>query len=229
MAEQLYDLAGVPPVYPVVIGRARPPKDISLANVSVSQTSFEDAPVMIQADVEAGGYAGRTVEVERPSEVPEAGRIREFREPIVVANFIVPAASIGPVMKLAESRRAAYKRTEYLSASRVILTYELPLAEMMYDFYDRLKSVTRGYGTMDYELSGFRAEDLVRVDVLVAGRLVDADRGAYAALRVMVNCNQFGEAAGTAAALALQGGTDVASVDTEKLRRMLADAGSIVI
>ena len=77
-------------------------------------------------------------------------------------------------MKLARDRRGTYKRTEYLSPTRVMLTYELPLAETIYDFYDRLKSITRGYGTMDYEITGFRADDLVRLDILVNGTPVDA-------------------------------------------------------
>jgi GTP-binding protein LepA len=77
-------------------------------------------------------------------------------------------------MKLCADRRGTYIRTEYLSPSRAILAYELPLAEIIYDLYDKLKSATRGYGTMDYELTGYRAADLVRLDILVHGKRVDA-------------------------------------------------------
>jgi GTP-binding protein LepA len=77
-------------------------------------------------------------------------------------------------MKLCEERRGIYKKTEYIGASRVILAYEIPLAEVIYDFYDRLKSSTKGYGTMDYDLIGFRAGDLVKMDILVNGDRVDA-------------------------------------------------------
>ena len=78
------------------------------------------------------------------------------------------------MMKLCEDRRGIYKKTEYIGATRVILVYEMPLAEVIYDFYDRLKSATRGYGTMDYDLIGFRAGDLVKLDILVNGDRVDA-------------------------------------------------------
>src|SRR3984885_3945765 len=77
-------------------------------------------------------------------------------------------------MQLCEDRRGFYQKTEYLSPTRAILTYELPLAEMIYDLYDKLKSATRGYGTMDYEVIGYRAGDLCRLDILVAGQRVDA-------------------------------------------------------
>jgi len=77
-------------------------------------------------------------------------------------------------MKLAEDRRAIYRETEYLSSDRVILTYEFPLAEIIYDFYDKLKSATHGYGTMDYEILCFRANDLVKLDILVNNEKVDA-------------------------------------------------------
>jgi len=98
---------------------------------------------------------GQVVEVDSAGELPEPTFIEEIREPIVRVDLIVPADGIGGVMQLAEERRAVYKKTEYLSSGRVILTYEFPLAEIIYDFYDKLKSATRGYGTMDYEIIGF--------------------------------------------------------------------------
>jgi GTP-binding protein LepA len=117
---------------------------------------------------------GETLHISNPTRIPDAGEIEEFREPIVKVNFILPADCIGAIMQLCEDRRGVYIKTEYLSTTRAILTYELPLAEMIYDLYDKLKSATRGYGTMDYDLLGYRAGDLCRLDILVAGQRVDA-------------------------------------------------------
>jgi GTP-binding protein LepA len=117
---------------------------------------------------------GETVVVDNPQKVPDAGQIEEFREPIVRVSFLLPSENIGDLMQMCTDRRGTYVRTEYLSPSRVILVYELPLAEVIYDLYDRLKSVTHGYGTMDYELLGYRTADLVRLDVLVHHKRVDA-------------------------------------------------------
>src|SRR5690606_6427745 len=82
--------------------------------------------------------------------------------------------NIGPVMQMCQERRGKYIRTEYLSKDRTILVYEMPLAEIIIDVYDRLKSMTKGFGTMDYEIIGFHEADLVKLDILVAGRKVDA-------------------------------------------------------
>ena len=117
---------------------------------------------------------GEVVEVDSAGDLPEPNYLEEIREPIVRVDLIVPGESIGGVMTLAEDRRGTYKETEYLSANRVILTYEFPLGEIIYDFYDKLKSATRGYGTMDYEVTGFRADDLVKLDILVNNQQVDA-------------------------------------------------------
>jgi GTP-binding protein LepA len=117
---------------------------------------------------------GQTVTVHGPQDVPDAGVIEEFREPIVKISFLIPAENIGILMQLCTDRRGTFVRTEYLSQQRVILVYEMPLAEVIYDLYDKLKSVTHGYGTMDYEVLGYRAADLVRMDILVHGNRVDA-------------------------------------------------------
>jgi GTP-binding protein LepA len=117
---------------------------------------------------------GETLHISNPTRIPDAGEIEEFREPIVKVNFILPSDCIGAIMQLCEDRRGVYVKTEYLSTTRAILTYELPLAEMIYDLYDKLKSATRGYGTMDYDLIGYRAGDLCRLDILVASQRVDA-------------------------------------------------------
>jgi GTP-binding protein LepA len=117
---------------------------------------------------------GEVLVIDSPQKVPDAGQIEEFREPVVRISFLIPAENIGDLMGLCTERRGVYVRTEYLSPTRAILVYELPLAEVIYDLYDKLKSVTHGYGTMDYELLGYRPADLVRLDILVAGKRVDA-------------------------------------------------------
>ncbi len=117
---------------------------------------------------------GEVVTVHGPQEVPDAGLIDEFREPIVRISFLIPAGNIGALMGMCTERRGTFVRTEYLSQQRVILVYEMPLAEVIYDLYDKLKSVTHGYGTMDYEILGFKPADLVKMDILVHGQKVDA-------------------------------------------------------
>lgn len=117
---------------------------------------------------------GEILAIDNPQKVPDAGQIEEFREPIVRISFLVPSENIGDIMKMCTDRLGTYIRTEYLSPTRAILVYELPLGEVIYDMYDKLKSATHGYGTMDYEVIGFRSADLVRLDILVHGKRVDA-------------------------------------------------------
>jgi GTP-binding protein LepA len=117
---------------------------------------------------------GEVLEIHRPQEVPDSGSIDEFRQPIVRVNLIVPGEYIGAVMKLCQDRRGVQRSIEHLSATRAMLVYELPLAEVIYDLHDKLKSATRGYGTMDYEVTGYAPADLVRMDILVNGKRVDA-------------------------------------------------------
>jgi len=117
---------------------------------------------------------GTTRRIESPSELPDMSTVGEIREPIVNVQMIIPADGVGTVMKLSMDRRGKHRKTEYLSPTRVMLHYEMPLCEIIYDFYDKLKTCTRGYGTADYELSGYRAGDMVRMDILVNGVPVDA-------------------------------------------------------
>ncbi|MCI0685183.1 MAG: translation elongation factor 4 [Gemmataceae bacterium] len=117
---------------------------------------------------------GEIIEIDNPQKVPDAGQIEEFREPFVRSSFLVPSENIGDIMQLCTERRGIYIRTEYLSPARAILVYEMPLAEIIYDLYDKLKSATKGYGTMDYDFLGYRPADLVRLDILVHGKRVDA-------------------------------------------------------
>src|SRR5258706_14730850 len=108
------------------------------------------------------------------SDLPTQTHVEELREPFILMNLILPADSVGNLMKLCEDRRGIYRKTEYIGATRVMLQYELPLAEVIYDFYDRLKSATKGYGTMDFDFLEFRPGDLVKLDILVNGDRVDA-------------------------------------------------------
>ncbi len=117
---------------------------------------------------------GSTVVIHGPQDVPDGGSIKEFREPIVRISFLIPAGNIGALMGMCTERRGTFVRLEHLSQLRVILVFEMPLAEVIYDLYDKLKSVTHGYGTMDYDLLGFREADLVKMDILVHGNKVDA-------------------------------------------------------
>jgi len=115
---------------------------------------------------------GETVEVHNPAEMPQEVELVE--EPYVKASVIVPKDYVGSVMELANERRGSFDHLEYLSEERVLLIYELPLGEIVLDFYDQLKSRTRGYASFDYEIAGFRPGDLSRVDILVGGEQVDA-------------------------------------------------------
>jgi GTP-binding protein LepA len=115
---------------------------------------------------------GAEVEVHNPAEMP--AEIEQVDEPYIRASVIVPKEYVGPVMELCTERRGRFDHMEYLSEDRVVLIYELPLAEVVVDYYDQLKSRTRGYASFDYDIIGFREGDLVRLDVLIAGESVDA-------------------------------------------------------
>jgi GTP-binding protein LepA len=136
-------------------------------NIEVVQT----APTVTYEVLKTGG---EVIRIDSPSELPDLTHVEEVREPYILMNLILPADSVGAMMKLCEDRRGIYKKTEYIGATRVILQYEMPLAEVIYDFYDRLKSSTKGYGTMDYDVIGFRHGELVKMDILVNGDRVDA-------------------------------------------------------
>jgi GTP-binding protein LepA len=135
--------------------------------------------------------AGEEVEVHNPSDMPS--EIERVDEPYIKASIIVPKDYVGPVMELTTERRGSFDHMEYLSEQRVLLVYELPLAEIVLDYYDQLKSRTRGYASFDYDLIGFREGNLTRVDVLLAGEPVDAlslivhRDGAYARGRALVD------------------------------------------
>ncbi len=117
---------------------------------------------------------GSTLEVENPARLPPVGDIAEIREPLLAAQILVPSEYIGAVMKVANDRRGIYLNTEYLDGQRAILHFELPLAEIVIDFYDRIKSVSRGYASFDYDHKEMRAGDLVKLDVAINGEPLDA-------------------------------------------------------
>jgi GTP-binding protein LepA len=118
--------------------------------------------------------ANETMEVDNPTKFPPPGSIEKIEEPILMAMIITSEESVGGVLSLCEEKRGVQKKFEYLSPTRIMLTYEMPLNEIVLDFYDRLKSVSRGYASLDYHLSGYRESDLVKLDVLVGGEPVDA-------------------------------------------------------
>jgi GTP-binding protein LepA len=117
---------------------------------------------------------GTETEVHIPSDFPDPGRIAEIREPMIEASILTPKEFIGPIMELCQERRGTHKGMHYLSAERVQLQYDLPLAEIVIDFFDALKSRTRGYASFDYELRGMQASNMVKLDILLAGEQVDA-------------------------------------------------------
>ncbi|MGH9446669.1 MAG: translation elongation factor 4, partial [Terriglobia bacterium] len=117
---------------------------------------------------------GRVIEVETPSKFPPAGDIAKIEEPVITALIFTQDEYLGGILQLLEEKRGVQKGFEYVSGKRVLLTYELPLNEIVMDFYDRLKTASRGYASLDYHVSGFWASDLVKVDLLVAGEPVDA-------------------------------------------------------
>jgi GTP-binding protein LepA len=117
---------------------------------------------------------GQTVEVDSPAKFPNPSDIEEIAEPIITAMIITSDDSVGSILQLCQDKRGVQKNFEYLSPTRVMLTYELPLNEIVLDFYDRLKSASRGYASLDYHLAGYKESDLVKLDVMVGGEPVDA-------------------------------------------------------
>ncbi|HVY61827.1 MAG TPA: translation elongation factor 4 [Planctomycetota bacterium] len=117
---------------------------------------------------------GEVLQVDNPARLPDESVIEEFREPMVRASIVTPADSIGAIMKINEEKRAIYKKTEYLSPQRVILQYDIPLGEIIYDYYDMLKSASHGYASLDYEVTGYTPGNLVKLRILVNGVEVDA-------------------------------------------------------
>ena len=117
---------------------------------------------------------GETMQIDNPVRMPSEGDIEQIEEPVIEASIHLPQEFLGSVLNLCEEKRGSQKEIRYLGPTRVLLIYELPLNEIVVDFYDRLKSVSRGYASMDYEIAGYRPADLVKLDVRINGDLVDA-------------------------------------------------------
>ena len=117
---------------------------------------------------------GDVIEAKRPSDFPDGSEISEIREPMIRLTCFVPTEFVGKVMQFCQDKRGTFVSMDYLSPERARLFYDLPLAEFIIDFHDKMKSMTRGYASLDYEYRGFRAADLVRVDVLISGEAADA-------------------------------------------------------
>ena len=117
---------------------------------------------------------GEVITVDNPSAMPEPGKIDWVEEPFIKAQIIVPSEYVGSIMKLANDRRGIYKNTSYLDATRADIHYEFPLSEIIFDFYDKLKSISRGYASLDYEFLEYRRSELVKLDILLNGDPVDA-------------------------------------------------------
>ena len=117
---------------------------------------------------------GSTIYIDNPSMMPDKVKIKEIREPYIFTNILVPTEYIGAIMELCQDKRGIYKSTDYIDKTRVNIHYELPLSEIVYDFFDRLKSSTKGFASFDYEIIGYKASDLVKMDILLNGEVVDA-------------------------------------------------------
>lgn len=117
---------------------------------------------------------GTTVDVDAPSKMPEKTKINYIKEPNIYTNIIAPSEYIGAIMELCQNKRGIYKSVDYIDATRIDVHYEIPLSEIVYDFYDRLKSTTKGYASFDYELCGYKESSLVKMDILLNGEIVDA-------------------------------------------------------
>ena len=117
---------------------------------------------------------GNVQEIDSPAKLPDTGRIEKIEEPIITAMILTPSEHVGPILQLCQEKRGIQKNLEYLATDRVLVTYELPFNEVVLDFYDRLKTISRGYASLDYHVTGFVEAPLVKLDILVNGEAVDA-------------------------------------------------------
>ena len=117
---------------------------------------------------------GSVITIDSPQKLPDITKIKTISEPFILTNIFTPSEYIGPLMELCQNKRGIYKQIEYLTPERAILHYELPLSEIVYDFFDKLKSISKGYASFDYEVIGYKPSNLVKMDILVNGIVVDA-------------------------------------------------------
>jgi GTP-binding protein LepA len=136
---------------------------------------------------------GTLVEVDSPSKLPDPGQIAKFEEPVITAMILTPSEHVGAILELCQEKRGVQKGLEYVARDRVLITYELPFNEVVLDFYDRLKTISRGYGSLDYHVTGYWDSPLVKLDILVNGEPVDAlsiiihEENAYARGRALAS------------------------------------------
>ena len=117
---------------------------------------------------------GSVITIDSPQKLPDITKVKTISEPFILTNIFTPSEYIGPLMELCQNKRGIYKQIEYLTPERAILHYELPLSEIVYDFFDKLKSISKGYASFDYEVIGYKPSNLVKMDILVNGIIVDA-------------------------------------------------------
>ena len=118
--------------------------------------------------------SGEIVDIDSPNKMPDRAKISDIAEPYIYTSIISPSEYVGPIMELCQNKRGIYKSMEYIDRTRVNLHYEIPLSEIVYDFYDKLKSISKGYASFDYELSGYKSSNLVKMDIMLNGEVVDA-------------------------------------------------------
>jgi GTP-binding protein LepA len=114
------------------------------------------------------------MEIDNPARLPDAGRIAKFEEPVITATILTPSEYVGPLLQLCQEKRGVQKALEFKTSDRVLITYELPFNEVVLDFYDKLKTLSRGYASLDYHVSGYWESPLVKLDIMVNGDPVDA-------------------------------------------------------
>ena len=118
--------------------------------------------------------SGEIVDIDSPNKMPDRAKISDIAEPYIYTSIISPSEYVGPIMELCQNKRGIYKSMEYIDQTRVNIHYEIPLSEIVYDFYDKLKSISKGYASFDYELCGYKSSNLVKMDILLNGEVVDA-------------------------------------------------------
>lgn len=118
--------------------------------------------------------SGEIVDIDSPNKMPDRAKISDIEEPYIYTSIISPSEYVGPIMELCQNKRGIYKSMEYIDQTRVNIHYEIPLSEIVYDFYDKLKSISKGYASFDYELCGYKSSNLVKMDIMLNGEVVDA-------------------------------------------------------
>jgi GTP-binding protein LepA len=117
---------------------------------------------------------GAVTEIDSPAKLPEVGTIAKIEEPVITATVLTPSEFVGPILQLCQDKRGVQKALEYKASDRVLITYELPFNEVVLDFYDRMKTISRGYASLDYAVTGYWTSPLVKLDIMVNGEPVDA-------------------------------------------------------